>query len=120
MKAKGKKMGRPKGSKNKKTVAVEEKETIAKAVSTQKVEEPEVALAEDVKEGTPPVANTKKVTAATTFNNMWVPKPDMGEVKPLPDAESICECEHKRIVHYGSQHNWCNAQNCRCAAWTPR
>lgn len=70
-----------------------------------------------VAEDTPP-ANTKKVQAATKFDEMWTPKPDMGEVKPPADENLQCECGHKKKMHYGSQHNWCNEANCRCAAWT--
>lgn len=88
-------MARPKGSKNKK-IAV---------------------IGKEIKEGTPPIS--KKDSAATTSES-FVVRPDMGERKPPPDADLVCECGHKKLVHYGSQYNWCNSENCRCGAWTQK
>lgn len=95
-------MARPKGSKN--------KEKIDK--KSEAVEIHNDVISEGV-----PAANTKKAKAATSYDEMWTPKPDMGEIVPPADANLICECGHKKEKHYGSEKNWCNESNCRCSAW---
>lgn len=94
-----KKMGRPKGSKNKKDL--KEVKEIPKGI--------------EVKEGIPPnvSANTKKVEAATKFET-WTATPDMGKVK---EPSHFCSCEHARDLHYGGSKGWCNYPNCRCEEW---
>lgn len=94
-------MGRPKGSKNKKSVIKD------------------IPKANEVKEGTPPKSEPiKTVQSATTFNQMWTPSPDMGDIKPPPDKDFLCvDCGHKKEMHYGAAKEWCNTPNCRCLEW---
>lgn len=102
-------MGRPKGLKNK--VTESKKQDVKPDVVSNEKENKEDSI-------TITAPNTKKVKSATTYSEMWTPKPDMGNIVPPPDSDDICECTHKKIMHYGSQHNWCNEQNCRCSAWS--
>lgn len=86
-------MGRPKGSKNLREVIAEQGEA-------------------------PKAPNTKKVEAATTYEKMWEPKPDMGGVEAPPEANLQCsDCKHIKAMHYGGDREWCNTPNCRCIEW---
>ena len=88
---KGKKMGRPKGSRNK---AVENK-------------------VEPLKEGKPPIG---KLEAATKSD--WMAKPDMGKIQPPPLGQVPClRCSHEKSKHYGGANEWCNTHGCPCQAW---
>lgn len=45
---------------------------------------------------------------------IYIPKPDMGDIKPPPKEEVICHCGHKKATHYGGKNDWCNATGCNC------
>jgi len=45
----------------------------------------------------------------------WIPTPDMGSIKPSPEAVKSCSaCLHEKGHHYGSAKNWCNVRGCQC------
>jgi hypothetical protein len=50
----------------------------------------------------------------------WKPGPDMGEIKPPKDAELICDCLHKKAMHYGPDRDWCNTGGCQCQTFVKR
>jgi hypothetical protein len=104
-------MGRPKGSKNK--VAEPSAEGSLDGKMTGRTPAPEV------KEPVKVAPGGRKPTG----HPIWTPSPDMGSIKPPPDAEAVCasctsDCrEPRKKWHYGpDQRTWCNL--CNCQAWS--
>lgn len=89
-------MGRPKGSKNKKSKTKEEEIVNVKKLKVEVVPPP---IPEEIVE---PV----KIVSAE-------------EVKPK--TEISCDyCSHPESTHYGSKDKWCNVNKCLCGQWIPK
>jgi hypothetical protein len=43
---------------------------------------------------------------------VYVPKPDMGNIRPLSDNR--CNCSHEKETHYGGEKGHCNKTGCAC------
>jgi hypothetical protein len=93
------KMGRPKGSKNKKSEKKSPEDT----------------------QPAPETKSTKPVGhGVTVVEEAWTPKPDMGKIKPPADQEATCECLHKKAMHYGPEKDWCNTGGCQCQSFNKK
>lgn len=62
---------------------------------------------------------TEKTDVAPVVNDQalekkYVPKPDMGDIKPPPKQKSTCACYHEHSKHYGGPKDWCNVGGCLC------
>jgi hypothetical protein len=101
-------MSRQKGSKNK-----PKEEPIVEEKSTHLRE------AEAMIKAVAP-APTKPQGHGVTVVEEFSPKPDMGKIVPPSEGESICECLHKKAVHYGPERDWCNTGGCQCQSFNKK
>lgn len=89
-------MARPKGTKNK--------------PKADKAKEPVVTTPVEPVAPMPTKPHGHGVTVKEEFN----PKPDMGTIKPPADGAKLCECLHRKDIHYGPSVDWCNTGGCQC------
>jgi hypothetical protein len=47
-------------------------------------------------------------------HSVYIPTPDMGDIKPPPEGKKVCGCTHEKETHYGGARGHCNSSGCEC------